>query len=282
MDYASTVWHNLGKDKMHLRSLNAVQRTAMLKTLSAARKGRDIIISSITDNEGYDTGDNLALTHDESVRNDVSGRRALEINSHDDDSDDREIPKPPDLPEPSMSSVLSPRQSPSYQDDSDLRHLSDGFGERPGSTRDEKRRWDGVVDDRNRDQRAVRRARPQHNTKSRRAQTSLRHDRGANTKHTNQRMCLPKFKPMPAKGSRKHIIANLRHARSSTESIAPTTHPTVFAGKKEGPPNNGKIDSVSSSDPLHMVADIMLRPVLKGLSFFAATIEADGDLRLSF
>src|ERR1700712_2277321 len=37
MDYASTVWHNPGKDKMHLRSLNAVQRTAMLKILSAFR-----------------------------------------------------------------------------------------------------------------------------------------------------------------------------------------------------------------------------------------------------
>jgi ribonuclease HI len=37
LDYASTVWHNPNKDKMHLRALAAVQRTALLKVLSAFR-----------------------------------------------------------------------------------------------------------------------------------------------------------------------------------------------------------------------------------------------------
>lgn len=37
LDYVSTVWHNPNKDKMHLRSLNSVQRTALLKILSAFR-----------------------------------------------------------------------------------------------------------------------------------------------------------------------------------------------------------------------------------------------------
>jgi len=37
LDYASTVWHNPNKDKMHLRSLISVQRTALLKVLSAFR-----------------------------------------------------------------------------------------------------------------------------------------------------------------------------------------------------------------------------------------------------
>jgi hypothetical protein len=37
LDYASTVWHNPNKDKMHLRALASVQRTALLKVLSAFR-----------------------------------------------------------------------------------------------------------------------------------------------------------------------------------------------------------------------------------------------------
>jgi hypothetical protein len=35
MDYASTVWHNPLKDKVHLRTLGTVQRTALIRILSA-------------------------------------------------------------------------------------------------------------------------------------------------------------------------------------------------------------------------------------------------------
>lgn len=35
VDYASTVWHNPLKDKTHLRSLRTVQRTALIRILSA-------------------------------------------------------------------------------------------------------------------------------------------------------------------------------------------------------------------------------------------------------
>ena len=37
LEYASTVWHNPNRDIMHLRSLASVQRTALLKILSAFR-----------------------------------------------------------------------------------------------------------------------------------------------------------------------------------------------------------------------------------------------------
>jgi ribonuclease HI len=37
VDYASTVWHSPPKDKMHLRALNTVQRTALIRILSAFR-----------------------------------------------------------------------------------------------------------------------------------------------------------------------------------------------------------------------------------------------------
>lgn len=37
VDYASTVWHNLLRDKTHLRLLGSVQRTALLRVLLAFR-----------------------------------------------------------------------------------------------------------------------------------------------------------------------------------------------------------------------------------------------------
>jgi hypothetical protein len=37
LDYASTVWHNPNKDKEHLKALNTVQRTALIKILSTFR-----------------------------------------------------------------------------------------------------------------------------------------------------------------------------------------------------------------------------------------------------
>ena len=37
MDYASTVWHNPLKDKRHLRVLDTVQRSALIRILSAFR-----------------------------------------------------------------------------------------------------------------------------------------------------------------------------------------------------------------------------------------------------
>jgi ribonuclease HI len=37
LDYASTVWHNPLKDKMHLRALNTVQRVALIRILSSFR-----------------------------------------------------------------------------------------------------------------------------------------------------------------------------------------------------------------------------------------------------
>ena len=37
MDYASTVWHDPLRDKTHLRHLNTVQRTALIRILSAFR-----------------------------------------------------------------------------------------------------------------------------------------------------------------------------------------------------------------------------------------------------
>ena len=35
MDYASTVWHNPLKDKIHLRTLETVQQTTLIHVLSA-------------------------------------------------------------------------------------------------------------------------------------------------------------------------------------------------------------------------------------------------------
>jgi len=37
LDYASTVWHNPFKDKAHLITINSVQRTALIRILSAFR-----------------------------------------------------------------------------------------------------------------------------------------------------------------------------------------------------------------------------------------------------
>lgn len=37
LDYASTIWHNPLKDKKHLRLLGTVQRTALIRVLSAFR-----------------------------------------------------------------------------------------------------------------------------------------------------------------------------------------------------------------------------------------------------
>src|SRR4051794_24839658 len=37
LDYASTVWHNPFKDKMHLRSLVSVQRSALIRVHSSFR-----------------------------------------------------------------------------------------------------------------------------------------------------------------------------------------------------------------------------------------------------
>ena len=37
VDYASTVWHDPLRDKTHLRHLNTVQRTALIRILSAFR-----------------------------------------------------------------------------------------------------------------------------------------------------------------------------------------------------------------------------------------------------
>jgi hypothetical protein len=70
IDYASTVWHNPLKDKIHLRTLNTIQREALIRMLSAfkitatqtlemeayvpstrlrlKRRGRDVVASLFT------------------------------------------------------------------------------------------------------------------------------------------------------------------------------------------------------------------------------------------
>jgi hypothetical protein len=52
----------------------------------------------------------------------------------------------------------------------------------------------------------------------------------------------------------------------------------VFVAEIEKSPHDNKIDIVSSPDLRHMMTDITLRPVSKGLSIIAAVIEADSDL----
>jgi hypothetical protein len=56
LDYASTVWHNPFKDKTHFITLNSVQRTALIRILSAFRTvaTQSLEVEAISHQPGYD------------------------------------------------------------------------------------------------------------------------------------------------------------------------------------------------------------------------------------
>lgn len=59
VDYASTVWHDPLRDKTHLRHLNTVQRTLLIRILSAFRT----VATSTLEVEAYVLPTHLRLRH---------------------------------------------------------------------------------------------------------------------------------------------------------------------------------------------------------------------------